>query len=197
LKANPPHKIWWDFVSYILDYGDFYFKLECVSEVADNQNDSNEALIGQFTKHYGTFVPGAHTELVCTNKKIEELYIVRVFVYFTLYRAFTKTEQLLNQLKQKIKTLLKGKKDPMADIISRTKGVHQEITCHPKAEEVRHIESKYANLIDCGLLSQIDGKYLKAFVQSNSYGFHMPEDGYFYDLELLNDIAKNYEVLKV
>lgn len=95
MKVNSPHKIWWDLTTYVFDYDDFYFQLECVSEIADTQNKSDEAIIGQFTKHFEPFVPGEHTKLVCHDKRIEELYIVRVFLYFTTFREYSKIAQFL------------------------------------------------------------------------------------------------------
>ena len=197
MKVNPPHKIWWDFTTYVFDYGDFYFQLECVSEIADTQNKSDEAIIGQFTKHFEPFVPGQHTKLVCYDKRIEELYIVRVFLYFTTFREYSKTEQFLNQVKQKVKNLVTGKKDPFGDIVSKTIGGCEEITCHPKSDEVKNVAPQYSNLIDCGLLVQIDGKCLKAFVESNGFGFHVWDDKYFHNIDELKDIAGQYEFIKV
>src|SRR5690606_2583952 len=81
LKEHKIHKICWDFTTYIFDYGDFYFQIESVSAVEDTPNESDEAIIGQLTKHLVAYVPGEHTRLVCQDKKIEELYIVRIFLY--------------------------------------------------------------------------------------------------------------------
>ncbi|MDP4285523.1 MAG: hypothetical protein Q8891_13945 [Bacteroidota bacterium] len=197
IKTNPPKKIWWDFTTYVFDYGDFYFQIECVSEIADTQNKSNEAIIGKFTKHLEIYVPGQYTKLVCENKEIEELYTVRVFLYFTTFKEYSKLEQFYSQTKQKVKTLITGKKDVLGDILSKTIGGCKEITCHPKSEEAKNIDTKYSNLIDCGLLIQIDGKCLKAFVESNGYGFHVSDDKYFNDIEELKDITGQYEFIKV
>ena len=113
------------------------------------------------------FIPGPNAKLVCENRKVEELYIVRVFLYFTTFREFSKVEKLFNRAKQKVKSLVTGKTDPMADILSQTIGGCEEITCHPKSDEAKKIDPRYSNLIDCGLLLQIDRKCLKAFVQNN------------------------------
>jgi hypothetical protein len=197
LMLIPPEKIWCDFTTYVFDYGEFFFQIECVSEIADTQNKSDEAIIGQFTKHLETYVPTQYTKLVCENKRIEELYIVRVFLYFTTFKNYSKFEQLYKQTKQKLKTFLTGKKDVLGDILSKTIGGCQEITCHPKSDEAKNIDAKYSNLIDCGLLIQIEGKCLRAFVENNGYGFHVSEDKYFYDVDELKEIAGQYEFIKV
>ncbi|HLS38933.1 MAG TPA: hypothetical protein VK023_11765 [Sphingobacterium bovisgrunnientis] len=197
LKEHQIHKIWWDFTTYIFDYGDFYFQIESVSAVEDTPNESDEAIIGQFTKHLVAFVPGEHTRLVCQDKKIEELYIVRIFLYFTNLTQFTKTEQLLRRVKQKLRVMASGKKDPIGDITSKTTGVHKEITCHPKLKDIINIDAKYSNIIDCGILIKIDGKYLKAFVQSNSFGFAIWDDEYFYNEDLIKDLSEEFELIKI
>jgi hypothetical protein len=197
IKTNPPQKIWWDFTVYVFDYSDHYFQIECISEIADSQNKSDEAIIGQFTKHLETYTPGQYTKLVCENKKIEDLYIARVFLYFTTFKEYSKIEQLYSQTKQKVKTFMTGKKDVLGEILSNTIGGCEEITCHPKSEEAKNIDRKYSNLIDCGLLIQIDGKCLKAFVESNGFGFHISDDKYFHNIDELKDIAGQYEFIKV
>ncbi len=197
IKTNPPHKIWWGFTTYIFDYGDFYFQIECVSEIADTQNKSDEVIIGQFTKHFEPFIPGQHTKLVCQDRKIEELYIVRVFLYFTTFREFSKTEQFFNKAKQKVKTLVTGKKDPFGDVLSKTIGGCEEITCHPKSAEAKNADPRYSNHIDCGLLIQIDGKCLKAFVENNCFGFNILDDNYFFDTDELKHIAGQYEFIEI
>ncbi len=106
IKVNSPTKIWWDFVTYTFDYGDFYIQLLSKPKRASTQNESDEAIIGQLTKHVGSFKPHENSELVCENKKIEEVYIVRVFLYFTTFRNYSKPEQLFNITKQKVKAML-------------------------------------------------------------------------------------------
>lgn len=197
IKANPPEKIWWNYTSYIFDYKTFYFQIECVSEIADTQNQSDEAIIGQFTKHEEKYSPSKSAKLVCKRKKIEELYIVRAFLYFTTFREYSKVEQLLNQAEQKVKSLITGNTDPINNLISKAIGGCEEITCHPKSDDAKKADPRYSNLIDCGLLLQIDGKCLKAFVEKNGFGFHIWKEKYFFNLTELIDLPKQYEFIKV
>jgi hypothetical protein len=197
IKTNPPRKIWWDFTVYVFEYESFYFQIECVSEIADTQNKSDEAIIGQFTKHLETFIPGQETELVCENKKIDELYIARVFLYFTTFKEYSKAKRLFNQAKQKVKSFLLGKTDPIEQLLSSTIGGCEEITCHPKSIEAQSVNPKHSNLIDCGLLLQIEGKVLKAFVESNGFGFPIWNNKYFYEIDELQNIIGQYEFIKV
>ena len=90
-----------------------------------------------------------------------------------------------------------GKADAFGDISSKAIGGGEEFTCHPKSDEAKKVDPKHSNLIDCGLLLQIDGKCLKAFVERNGFGFHIWDEKYFFDIDELKEIAKQYELIKV
>jgi hypothetical protein len=197
MKSTSPKKIWWGFVKYVFDYGDFYYQLRCSSEIADSQNKADEAIIGEFTKHEEPFIPTEHDKLVCENKKIEDLYIVRAFLYFTTSRKFSKFEKIARRIKQRIKVILTGKKDPWGDTLSETISFNEEITCHPQSEEAKKADPRYSNLIDVGLLIQIDGKCLKTFIESNGYGFHIWDEKYFFEPQELKSSARAHEFIKV
>ena len=197
IKLNSPRKIWWDFVTYTFDYGDFYFELVSEPKSASTQNKSDEAIVGQLTKHVGSFKPNDNSELVCENKKIDEVYIVRVFLYFTTFRNYSKLEQVFNQTKHKLKTILLTKSDPVDALTAKATGGGMEYTCHPKSDEAKKVDAKYSNIIDCGLLLKIEEEYLPAFITSNAYGFHLWDNKYFHSFKDIEDVAGQYEFIKV
>ena len=197
IKLNSPTKIWWDFVTYTFDYGDFYIQLLSKPKSASTQNESDEAIIGQLTKYLCPFEPHDNSELVCENKKIEEVYIVRVFLYFTTFRNYSKLEQVFNQTKHKLKTLLSTKSDPIEALTAKGTGGGMEYTCHPKSDEAKKIDAKYSNIIDCGLLLKIEEEYLPAFITSNGYGFHLWDNKYFHRFKDIEEVAGQYEFIKV
>jgi len=197
IKLNSPTKIWWDFVTYTFDYDDFYIQLLSEPKSASTQNESDEAIIGQLTKHVSSFKPNDNSELVCENKKIEEVYMVRVFLYFTTFRNYSKTEQLFNLTKQKVKTMLSTKSDPIDALKAKATGGEMEYTCHPKSDEAQKVDTKYSNIIDCGLLLKIEGEYLPAFITSNAYGFHLWDNKYFHSFKDIEEVAGQYEFIKV
>jgi hypothetical protein len=197
IKTNPPKNIWWDFTTYVFDYSDFYFKIECIPVIADSPNQSDEAIIGVFTKHLKAFAPGIDAQLVCENKRIDQIYIVRVFLYFTNYREFSKAEKLFNWTKQKVKSLVTGKADPLGEMLSESIGCCEKATCNPRSDEAKKIDPKHSNIIDCGVLLQIDGKILKAFVEGNWFGFHIWDEKFFHDFDELKVISEQYEIIKV
>ena len=197
IKLNSPSKIWWDFVTYTFDYGDFYFQLVSEPKSASTQNKSDEAIIGQLTRHVSSFKPNDNTELVCENTNIEEVYIVRAFLYFSKFRNYSKMEQFLNLAKHKVKSIVATKKDPIATLTAKATGGGMEYTCHPKSSEAKKVDPKYSNVIDCGLLLKIEGEYLPAFITSNGYGFHLWDNKYFHRFKDIEEVAGQYEFIKV
>ncbi len=198
MKDNPPEKIWLDFITtYVFDYGDFYFQIESISVSADTQNKFDEAIVGKFTKHQEPFIPGEHSKLICKDKKIEELHIVRVLLYFSNFIDYSKIRRLYNRAKQMLKSIISGKKNPWTDLQSKASGAWAEITCHPNSDIAKNAELKYSNLVDCGLLVQIDGKYLKAYVERNGFGFHIWDEKYFFDIDELIATDDQFELIKV
>lgn len=197
IKSNPPTTIWWDFVSYTFDYGDFYYQLLSEPKSASTQNASDEAIIGHLTKHVSSFNPNDNTELVCQNKNVEEVYIVRVFLYFSTFKNYSKMEQFFNRTRHKVKTMLSTKHDPVEALTAKATGGGMEYTCHPKSDEAKKVDSKYSNVIDCGLLLKIEGEYLPAFITSNAYGFHLWDNKYFHSFKDIEEVAGLYEFIKV
>lgn len=197
IKTNSPRKIWWDFTKYVLDYGDFFYQIECVGKFADSPNENEEAIIGQLTKQIESFVPGEYAKLVCENKTIEEIFIVRAFLYFTPFREITPKDKFIRKSKQFLKTLLTGKSNPIDKIFTDIVEGCEIIICHPESGEAKAVDSNFSNLIDCGLLIQIENKCLKAFVENNGYGFLIYKDKFFHEIKELKRIAGQYEFIKV
>jgi hypothetical protein len=197
LLNNQPKKIWWDFVSYAFDYGNYHLSLDCVDKQADTQNKFDEAIIAELSKVDKPFEPTEHTKLVCENKNIDNIYIVRTFLYFSTFQNYSEPKKLVNRVRYKLKSILKGKNDPIDDLISQSTGGGEEIICHPKSEEVNKINPDYSNLLDVGLLLEIEGKCLKSFLETNGFGFHIWEDKYFYEPKELEEDTQLYEFIKI
>ena len=52
-------------------------------------------------------------------------------------------------------------------------------------------------MLDVGLLIEIENKYLRAFLQSNGFGFHIWQDKYLYETEELKEDTELYEFIKI
>ena len=106
-------------------------------------------------------------------------------------------EQVFNQTKHKLKTILLTKSDPVDALTAKATGGGMEYTCHPKSDEAKKVDAKYSNIIDCGLLLKIEEEYLPAFITSNAYGFHLWDNKYFHSFKDIEDVAGQYEFIKV
>jgi len=197
LLNNQPKKIWWDFVCYIFDYGNYHLSLDCIDKKADTQNDFDEAIIAELNRIDKPFKPTEHTKLVCENKNIDKVYIVRTLLYFSNFQNYSETKKLVNRIGHKIKSILKGKNDPFDNLIAQSSGGGEEIICHPKSEEADNVNPAYSNLLDVGLLIEIEGKGLKAFLENNGYGFHIWDDKYFFEPKDLENVLQSYELIKI
>ena len=197
LKNNTPLKIWYNYVFYVFDYGKYHLTLDCVDKEAISQNKSDEAIVAELTRRNETYVPDENSKLICEKKRINNIYTVRTTLYFSDFRNFTRSERIANRLKYKVKSFIKGKKEPIDIIKSGITGVGTEYICHPKSKNLKNVDLNYANLLDVGLLIEIENKYLRAFLQSNGYGFHIWEDKFFYKKEELKEDAELYEFIKI
>ena len=197
LLKHPPNRIWYDYVWYVFEYNDYHLRLDCYDESADTQNKYDEAIIAKMIKEDKKFEPSQEYKLVYKDKKIETAYIVRTFLYFTTVRMFSEDEITLRRETQKIKTSLTGKQDPLEEILSDTIGYCQEIICHPNSEEAKKVNIQYSNLLDVGLLLEVEGKFLKAYIANNGFGFPVWNDKYFFEAEELKEEVKFYDFIKI
>jgi hypothetical protein len=147
LRNNTPKKIWYNFMFYVFDYGNYHLTLECVDKQAKSQNKSDEAIVAELTRKNERYIHDEHSKLICENKPIDNIYIVRTFLYFSDFRNFSKPEKIANRIN--------------------------------------------------GLLLEIENKYLKAFLQSNGFGFHIWKDKYFYETDALKKDNELYEFIKI
>lgn len=179
LTHSIPKGIWYDFNNYTLDFGEYYIEIQSVDREASTQNKSDEVIISRLIEIKGSYKPGPYSILVCEKQIIEEVYIVRVFVYFSTNEIYSKNKIRSKKLIYRIKEFF-GYGDPIDKLIAETTGGHEEFTCHPDWEGIKDISPEYSSLADCGLLFKINGQYLKAFAESNGYGYHIWDNKYFH-----------------
>ena len=197
LLNNQPKKIWYDYVCYIFDYENYHISLDCICREADTQNMFDEAIIAELSRIDKPFEVTEHTELVCENKNIDSIYIVRTFLYFSTFQKYSESKVLVNRIVHKLKSILTGRNDPFDELFSQSTGGSEEIICHPKSEEVNKVNPDDSNLLDIGLLLVIEGKSLKAFVENNGFVFNVWNDKYFFEPNELEEEAQLYEFIKI
>jgi len=195
LINNRPDKIWYNLISYIFDYGSYYLSLDCDILAAYSQNDYDEAIIVGLSRSDVKFKPTKNSAIICENQDISNIYVARTFLYFSTFHNYSKAEKLKNQIAHKINNII-GKKDKVLNnIFSTTTGIGGEFICHPKSEIVK--KTTYGNILDVGLLIETNGKYLKAFVEGNSFGFDIWDEKYFFEQEELKDQKKIFDFIQV
>ena len=197
LLTNIPSKIWHDYYRYVFDYGEYSIQLICEIGQAASQNNSDEAIYARIEKVNKKFDSLKQADLIGENLRIGKIYIARTKLYFTDHEDFTKNKIKARKHFNKLKQILTGKKDVIDDLISGTTGGHEEINCHPDYKTPKSIDQNCINILDSGLLIEINGKYLRAYVQGNGYGFPDYEAKYFYTAEELKEDAQYYEFEKI
>ncbi len=197
LKNYTPKKIWNGFVSFIFEYENYHILLEIVEEIAVSKNEYDEALTTTLSKKDEKYIPNKHSELICENKKIDNIYIARTVLYFSEMKQVSRLEKMKNKVYFWLKTILTFKKDPLDEMIADTIGFIEENICHPKSKQLETLDLNYTNLIDVGLLVEIENKYLLNFIQNNGYGFHIWDNKNFYDNSELKDFKELYEFIKI
>jgi len=93
--------------------------------------------------------------------------------------------------------MLVTKKDPVAALTAKATGGVMDYTCHPKSSEAKKVDPKFSNVIDCGLLLKIEREYLPAFITSNAFGFHLLNNKFFHIFKDIEELAGQYEFIKV
>ncbi|TNE54312.1 MAG: hypothetical protein EP338_07820 [Bacteroidetes bacterium] len=197
LIGNTPLAIWYNFTSYFFTYPNFYIEIGIEQDVAVTQNQYDEILYGKIEKIGLEYLPSEHSELVCKEKQITKAYIMRTLLYFDTFRSYNRLEKIKNRLVYGIKTVITGRKDPFLKIWSQTTGVGAEYTCNPKSEQAKEAIPEYSNLVDTGVLFEIDGKYLKAYTEGNGFGFSVWDNKYLLDATDLEEITFYYEAIKI
>ena len=83
LKNSKPKRIWYEFITVVFEFDDFYIELESVSEIADSQNKYDEAIAAKIREFKKAYKPSKNAKLISKNKLISEIKTVKTFLYFT------------------------------------------------------------------------------------------------------------------
>ncbi|PRP67753.1 hypothetical protein [Nonlabens agnitus] len=197
LENSNPERIWTQFIKIVIEFKDYYVELECIPEVADSQNDADEAMTVKIRKFENTYEPCKHAKVIVENQSILEIKRVRTLLYFT--DSITdpvetkKIDSQWNKILSKISGLRRSRIDKMFE--SGSSSYHDEIICNPKAPQAQVIKKEFSNLIDVGLLLKVKDKFVPAFLLSNAYGFNHLERKALYTMEELKEGLHNYELL--
>ncbi len=98
-----------------------------------------------------------------------------------------------NNVKARLKKFLTGEDDIVSEILSMSSTGHNEIVSNPKSIENNMPE--FSNLIDFGLLIEIDNQYFQPIIKDNGYGFTDIGRKPFLSKEETILKLKNYELI--
>ena len=196
LKNSQPKRIWYEFVTVVFEFDDFYIELESVPEIADSQNKFDEAMTAKIREIKKSYKPSENAKLICENKLIIEIKTVRTFLYFTDSisepKKVKKLDSKWNRFMSKISNV---KQSEIEKILGRTSSsYHSVITCRPNSSESKKAHPEFSNIIDVGLVLKIENEFLPVFVQSNSFGFGHLERKFLLLESELKEIINNYEL---
>ncbi len=153
-----------EFYHVAFDYGNQYILATPDDLVAATQNNSDEAITVKFVKHKAEYVEDADESLIFEHQSITRLWVMRTLLYFTDHKTFENEEEALTSMNMK-----DNPDQILKDIMSKTTGGHEKIVCHPKSQEAKQVDKVHANLVDAGIMLEIDGQYYICCSLFNSF----------------------------
>ena len=193
LKNSTPIKIWSEYVKIIFEFKHSFIELECKGEKAESINNSDEAIICIIRKQNNKYKKSNGSELITENKKLNDIRIVRTVLHFTKSKKIEPIPHNKNSFKSRLKKFITGEDDIISEILSMPSTGHSEIVSNPKSIENNMPE--FSNLIDVGLLIEIDNQYFQPIIKDNGYGFIDIGRKPFLSKEETNLELKNYELI--
>lgn len=190
LKSQMPKRIFSDqHCQVIFDYTNFYIAAYPEVSVAASQNKGDEIINAKFEHINSAFQPNEYDKLLFHNNVINRLWILRTMLYFTDLTFFNSEAEAVGDFQIETKT-----DRILADIIRKSTSGHDEVVCHPKSTEAESVNRDYANLVDAGIILEIDDKLLMCFSWNNGFGIvgetMLPN-------ELKDEIIPFYEFLEI
>jgi hypothetical protein len=173
LKSETPKRIWWTPIQYIFEYQDFYIEAEiyCCEKNPVSFNDYGFIMSVKFEKINGKYTNIEGSIVLSENRKISNIYIVRSLLYFQDYRN-------PKYIENKNYNCVGG------------------FLTHPNEELEKDIKLECRNLVDVGLLINIENDFIDAFVKDNDDDFYKFEENYLLENFDFKDLPKEYEYIK-
>ncbi|MDQ3713835.1 MAG: hypothetical protein M3388_16670 [Acidobacteriota bacterium] len=189
LKSHTPKRIFFDeFYKTIFDYGKNHILAMADEFEAVSQNNNDLVRKFEFTGVDIACVPDKNEHPMFSDAPINRLWILRTLLYFTDHEIYENAEQATAGLPNETET-----DKAIWQITSNATGGHEEVVCHPKSEEVAEVNKDFANLVDVGVVLELDGKFLGCFSYFNSF----TATGEIASLKELEEIAECYEFIEV
>lgn len=167
LKHYTPHRILSDgFCEVIFDYANFYIIATPEVYVAASQNKFDEVINAEFKRINSVFEPKKSDLLLFQNNRVSRLWILRTMLYFTDDVVYNSDEAIKN-------IEIEAETNPiLADLMRKSTSGHSEVVCHPQSVEAKSVNKEFANLVDAGIMLQIDNQLLICFSYHNGFGIY-------------------------
>ena len=184
LKCNTPECIFSDRICRVVfAYRDFHIVASLNIFKAASPNKWDEVILTEFKRINSVFQSGQQDLLIFQNKAINRLWILRTLLYFTDNAPLDSRDQALEE------------PNPiLADMIRQSPSGYEEVVCHPKSREVKTLNQEFINLVEAGVVLEIDRQLLMCFATYN--GFNIVGDTMSGD-EVSQEIATTYEFIKI
>ena len=189
LKRQTPKRITSDEYSVSFDYGDFHIVASPEDFEAASQNDFDEVIRVKFERVDSSLQLGELEKVLFQNTAIDRIWILRTVLYFTNHETYNSEEEALGDFQIESET-----DEILAETLRKCTGGHQEIVCHPTAAKDEKIDPEFSNLVDAGIMLEIDEHHLMCFSHNNSFfsvGRVMSVD------ELKTDVIPYYEFVEI
>lgn len=187
LITNPPFRIITDGFKMVFDYQSFYILALPSDHDAASQNKYDEAINASFTRYSSRYQEGNSDKTLYVNKSIAKIWLVRTILYFTDNELLTSEEEATAGLPQ-----------PKADFDRKLHKIfggaingHSEIVCRPDSEELKHVNPNYSNLVDAGIVLEVDGKFLACYADSNGY---LLKTSFLDEEVVISNSLRNYQL---
>ena len=190
LKNQPPKRILSDEFYHVgFDYGETHILATPKDFLADSQNGDDEAITIEFVEFNSPYKIHESERVIFDNSIISRIFILRTLLYFTDHINYKNKEEAIAKMSPEEKA-----DKVLYKILSETTGGHEEVICKPQSEDAKKLNSDFANLVDAGIMLEIDGKCLSCF--SNHNGFSAGGQIWTYE-EISKDIVPYYEFIEV
>jgi hypothetical protein len=188
---NPPQRIITDGFHHevLFDCGDHHYSVLPEDYAAASRNSYDEAITVKFRRIDGPYTLRERDRVEFDNPTITRLWVLRTFLHFTPEVRYRSRGQAVAAMTEEERA------DPMlSKLLADATGHHEERYCRPDSEEAAGVDPQFANLVDAGVMLEVDGKYLGCFSNGNSYA----AGGHIFSLgEIAEDVAPYYEFIEV
>ena len=165
LKHQTPKSVYSDnYCNVMFAYKTFHILAFPEDFEAASQNRYDEIIRVNFEYINSAFQPKEQHQLLFQGKTISRLWILRTLLYFTDYVPYKSEAEALGDFQ--VKT---GIDRVIADMLRKSTGGYDEVVCHPKGKEAKSVDKKFSNLVDAGIMLEIDSKLLMCFSRDNRF----------------------------